>query len=40
MIEKTIMRNVEEDPKQMASMGVATTTANAHNISRLTETID
>ena len=40
MIEKTVVKNVEEDPKQMDSMGVATTTANAHNISRVTETID
>ena len=34
--EKTVVKNVEEYPKQMASMGVA----NAHNISRLTETLD
>ena len=40
VIKKTIVRNIEEDPKQMASMGVATATANAHNISRLIETID
>ena len=38
--EKTVVRNVEEDPKQMASMGVASTTTNAHNISRLIEIID
>ena len=40
VIEKTVVKNVEEDPKKMASMGVATDNANAHNISRLTETID
>ena len=38
--EKTVVKNVEEDPKQMASMGVATATTNAHNISRLTEATD
>ena len=38
--EKTVVKNVEEDPKQMASMGVATATPNAHNISRLTETLE
>ena len=38
--KKTVARNIEEDPKQMASMGVATTTANAYNVSRLTETLD
>ena len=40
MTEKMVVKNVEEDPKQMDSMGVATTTANAHNISNLTETFD
>ena len=38
--EKTIIKTVEEYPKQMASMGVATATAKAHNISRLTKTLD
>ena len=38
--EKTVVKNVEEDPKQMASMGVVTATANAHNISNLIETLD
>ena len=40
MIEKTIVKDVEEDPKQMASMGIATAHANAHNISNLKGTID
>ena len=40
VIEKMVIKNVEEDPKQMTSMGVATATANAHNISRLIETLD
>ena len=40
--EKTVVKNIEEDPKQTASMGVAIATAiaNAHNISKLTETLD
>ena len=38
--EKMVARNIEEDPKQMASMGVATATKNAHNIRRITATID
>ena len=37
--EKTVVRNVEENPKKMASMGVATANANAHNTSKLTETL-
>ena len=36
----TVIKNVEEDPKQTASMGVATATANAQNINKLTETLD
>ena len=40
VIEKTVVKNVKEYPKKMASMGVATATANAHNISRLTKTLD
>ena len=40
MTEKTVVTNVEEEPKQMASMGIATAHANAHNISKLTETLD
>ena len=38
--EKMVVKYVEEDPKQMASMGIATTDANAHNISKLTKTLD
>ena len=38
--KKTVIKNVEEDPKQMASMGVTTANANAHNISKFTETVD
>ena len=35
-----VVKYVEEDLTQMASMGIATTHANAHNISKLTKTID
>ena len=38
--EKTVVKDVEEDPKQMASMGIAIAHANAHNISKLTKTLD
>ena len=36
--EKTVIKDVEEDPKQMASMGIATAHANSHNIGKLMET--
>ena len=38
--QKIVVKNVEEYAKQMASMGVATRTANAHNISNLTKNLD
>ena len=34
------MSNVEEHPKQLASMGIANAYANAHNIDKVTETIE
>ena len=40
VIEKTVMSNVEEHPKQLASMGIANAYANAHNVEKLTETIE
>ena len=40
MTEKTVVKYVEEGLKQMASMGIATTHANVHNISKLIETLD
>ena len=40
MTEKMVVKNVEEDTKKMASMDVETANVNAHNISRLTETLD
>ena len=34
------MSNVEAHPKQVASMGIANAYANAHNVDRLTKTIE
>ena len=38
--EKTVVKDVEEDLVQMASWGVATAQVNAHNISKIKESID
>ena len=38
--ERTVMQNVEEHPKQLASMGIANAYANAHNVDRLLENIE
>ena len=38
--ERTVMKNVEEQPKQLASMGIENAYTNAHNIDKLTETIE
>ena len=38
--EKTVVRNVEEEPKLLSSMGIATTYANSHNVDKLTETLE
>ena len=40
LTEKTVVKDVEEYPKQMAFLGIATAHANAHDISKLTETLD
>ena len=40
MIEKTMVKTVEDNPKKLDSMGIATAYANAHNVDKLTETID
>ena len=40
VIERTVMSNVEEHPKQLASMGIANAYANAHNVDSLVENID
>ena len=40
VIERTVVKNVEDNPKKMASMGIASTYANAHNINKLTETLE
>ena len=34
------MKNVEEHPKKLASMGIANAYANAHNVDRLLENIE
>ena len=38
--ERTVMSNIEEQPKQLASMGIANAYANAHNVDKIIETID
>ena len=38
--EKTVVKDVEENLEQLASMGIATAHENAHNISNLKETIN
>ena len=37
--ERTFMKNVELHPKELASMGIANSYANAHNVDRLMENI-
>ena len=34
------MSNVEEHPKQLDSMGIANAYANAHNVDKITDTIE
>ena len=38
--KRTVVKNVEDNPKQMASMGIASTYAKAHNIGKLTEALE
>ena len=38
--ERTVMKNVEEYPKQLAFMDIANAYANAHNVDRLLENIE
>ena len=38
--ERTIVKHVEDNLKQMASMGIASAYANAHNIDKLIETLE
>ena len=40
IIERTFVKNVEDNPKQMDSMGIASAYANAHNIDKLIETLE
>ena len=38
--EIIIIKNVEDHPKELASMGIANAYANAHNVDKLMENID
>ena len=38
--ERTVMKNVEEHSKELASMGIANAYENAHNVERLMENIE
>ena len=40
MTERTVVKDVEENPVQMASWGVATAQVNAYNVSKIKEVID
>ena len=40
VIERRVVKNVEDNPKQLASMGIANAYANSHNIDKLTETLE
>ena len=38
--ERTVMKNVEEHPKHLDSMGIANSYVNAHNVDRILENIE
>ena len=38
--ERTVMKNVEEHPKELAAMGIVNSYANAHNVDKLMENIE
>ena len=38
--KRIVVKNVEDNTKKMASMGIATAYENAHNIDKLTETLE
>ena len=38
--KRMVMKNVEEHPKQLDSIGIANSYANAHNVDRLLENIE
>ena len=40
VIERMVVKKVEDNPKQLASLGIASAYANAHNIDKLRETLD
>ena len=38
--ERTVVKNVEDNLNQLASMGIAAAYANSHNVDKLTETLE
>ena len=40
MTKRTVMKNVEEHPKELAAMGIENAYANAHNMDKLMENIE
>ena len=38
--ERTVVKNVVDNPKQLASLGIANAYTNDHNIDKLTETLE
>ena len=38
--ERIVVKNVEDNPKKLASMGIANVYGNAHNIDKLIETLE
>ena len=38
--ERMVMKNVEENPKQLASMGIENSYANAHDVENILENIE
>ena len=38
--ERRVVKNLEDNPKQLASLGIANAYTNAHNIDKLTETLE
>ena len=40
IIERTVVKNVEDNSNKMVSLGIANAYANSHNIDKLTEALD
>ena len=38
--ERTVVKNVEDNPKQLDSLGIASAYVNSHNIDKLTKTLE